>query len=134
MAEVRKTRLGQTLEALKGEKMIVIIDETGERRKGNKTDYVARQYLGSIGKIDRGIVSVNAYGVYDNITFPLMFKVFKPKETLKEDDPYKTKIELASDMITELIEFGFKTELVLDDSAECTAAFQLELNSSWVGS
>ena len=53
-------------------------------RKETKTDYVARQYLGSVGKIDNGIVSVNAYGVYKNITFPLMFKVFKPKGTLKE--------------------------------------------------
>jgi SRSO17 transposase len=46
-------------------------------KKGKRTDYVARQYLGSIGKIDSGIVSVNAYGIYQNITFPLIFKVFK---------------------------------------------------------
>lgn len=39
----------------------LVIDETGDRKKGTKTDYVARQYLGSIGKIDKGIVSVNAY-------------------------------------------------------------------------
>ncbi len=77
---------------------------------------MARQYLGSVGKIDRGIVSVNAYGVYKNITFPLIFKVFKPKGTLKSGDVYKTKIELASSMITELIEFGFNLELVLADS------------------
>ncbi len=94
----------------------MIIDETGDRKKGNRTDYVGRQYLGSVGKIDRGMVSVNAYGVYDNITFPLMFKVFKPKGTLKEDDQYQTKIELASEIITELIDFGFKVELVLADS------------------
>ena len=108
VTELRKTRLDKTLLALKGQKIIVIIDETGDRKKGNKTDYVARQYLGSIGKIDRGMVSVNAYGVYENITFPLMFKVFKPKGTLKENDQYKTKIELAAEIITELIEFGFK--------------------------
>ena len=33
-------------------------------------DSVAWQYLGSIGKINNGIVSVNADGVYENITFP----------------------------------------------------------------
>ena len=69
-----------------------------------------------MGKIDNGIVSVNAYGVYENITFPLIFKVFKPKGTLKENDTYKTKIELASSIVTELIEFGFKIDLVLADS------------------
>ena len=59
------------------------------------------------------MVSVNAYGVYCNITFPLSVKVFKPKGTLKEGDKYKTKIELASEIITELINEGFNIELVL---------------------
>lgn len=114
--KLKKKRLSLTKKALKGEKIIVVVDETGDRKKGKKTDYVARQYLGSVGKIDNGIVSVNAYGVYQNITFPLMFKVFKPKGTLKESDTYQTKIELASSIITELTEFGFKIELVLADS------------------
>lgn len=114
--ELKQRRLTLTHETLKEEKIIVVVDETGDRKKGKKTDYVARQYLGSIGKIDNGIVSVNAYGVYKNITFPLMFKVFKPRRTLKESDIYKTKIELASSIITELIEFGFQIELVLADS------------------
>ena len=114
--ELKARRLALTLEVLKEQKITVVIDETGDRKKGTKTDYVARQYLGSVGKIDRGIVSVNAYGVYKNITFPLIFKVFKPKKTLKSGDIYKTKIELASSIITELIEFGFKIELVLADS------------------
>lgn len=43
-------------------------------------------------------------------------KVFKPRGTLKENDTYKTKIELASSIVTELIELGFKIELVLADS------------------
>ncbi len=60
--------------------------------------------------------SSNAYGVYQNITFPLIFKVFKPKGTLKSGDKYQTKIELASAIITELVEFGFNIELVLADS------------------
>ena len=114
--ELKERRLALTLKALNEQKIVVVIDETGDRKKGKKTDYVARQYLGSIGKIDNGIVSVNAYGVYENITFPLIFKVFKPKGTLKKSDTYKTKIELASSIVTELIDFGFKIELVLADS------------------
>jgi SRSO17 transposase len=114
--EMKQRRLSKTLSVLKGKKIIVIIDETGDRKKGKKTDYVARQYLGSVGKIENGIVSVNAYGIYENITFPLMFKVFKPKGTLKSGDTYKTKIELASAIITELINLGFEIEVVLADS------------------
>jgi SRSO17 transposase len=113
---VRKRRLKQILSRLKGKKIKLIIDETGDRKKGKKTDYVARQYLGSIGKVDNGIVTVNAYGVYENITFPLTFKVYKPKGRLLPEDTYQTKIELASLIIEELIEYGFAIDLVLADS------------------
>jgi SRSO17 transposase len=65
--------LRRLLKALNGQAITVVLDETGDRKKGKKTDYVARQYLGSIGKVDNGIVSVNAYGVYKNISFPLVF-------------------------------------------------------------
>ncbi len=116
VTKLKERRLTLTREALKEQKITVVVDETGDRKKGKKTDYVARQYLGSLGKIDNGIVSVNAYGVYENITFPLMFKVFKPKGTLKSGDSYKTKIQIASEIITELVEFGFNIGLVLADS------------------
>lgn len=114
--QLRSRRLNEIKKALKGNAITVVIDETGDRKKGRKTDYVARQYLGSIGKIDSGIVSVNAYGVYCNITFPLIVKVFKPKGTLKSEDKYQTKIELAVEIITELMNEGFNIKLVLADS------------------
>jgi len=114
--QLRSRRLNKIKKALKGNAITVVIDETGDRKKGKKTDYVARQYLGSIGKIDNGIVSVNAYGVYCNITFPLIIKVFKPKGTLKAKDKYQTKIELAAEIITELINEGLNIKLVLADS------------------
>ena len=114
--ELKEKRLRRLLKALNGQAITVVIDETGDRKKGKKTDYVSRQYLGSIGKVDNGIVSVNAYGIYDNITFPLIFKVFKPRETLKEAETYKTKIELATEIITELMNLGLKIELILSDS------------------
>ncbi|MFP3326157.1 transposase, partial [Planococcus sp. SIMBA_160] len=62
------------------------------------------------------IVSVNAYGLWKNITFPLLFEIFKPKGTLKDGDQYKTKITIATEMMTELIELGLNIELVLADS------------------
>ena len=65
---------------MKGKKIIVVMDETGDRKKGKTTDYVSRQYLGSIGKIERGIVTVNAYGIYEQITFPLISKFLNLKE------------------------------------------------------
>ncbi|NEO01969.1 MAG: IS701 family transposase [Moorea sp. SIO3I7] len=114
--ELKKRRIKEIKSKLKGGAIKLIIDETGDRKKGNKTDYVARQYLGSVGKIDNGIVSVNAYGLYKNITFPLVVKIFKPRGTLKQEDKYKTKIDLASEIIEELVDEGLNIELVLADS------------------
>lgn len=104
------------LKILEGEEIEVIIDETGDLKKGKTTDYVKRQYIGNLGKIENGIVSVNAYGHYQGVTFPLTFKVFKPKERLKEGDTYKTKPVIAAEIIKELIELGFKIKWVLADS------------------
>jgi len=35
----------------------------GIKKKGNKTDYVKRQYIGNLGT-ENGIVVVTAYGVF----------------------------------------------------------------------
>lgn len=114
--ELKKRRLEIILKILKGRSIILIIDETGDVKKGKSTDYVKRQYIGNIGKTENGIVVVTAYGYLDGITFPLTFEIFKPKERLKELDNYKTKPEIAGEIIEELQEFGFNFELVLADS------------------
>lgn len=113
---LREQRLALILKELKGQPITLVIDETGDRKKGSTTDYVARQYIGNLGKIENGIVSVNAYGIVGALTFPLLFKVFKPKHRLKPEDVYQTKLQLAQRIIAELVELGFKIELVLGDS------------------
>ena len=75
---VRETRLWLTKLCIGEREVILCIDETGDEKKGKTTDYVSRQYIGNLGRIENGIVSVNAYRVVDGITYPLIFKVFKP--------------------------------------------------------
>ncbi len=122
--ELEKRRLNIILEILEGREIVVIVDETGDKKKGKKTDYVKRQYIGNLGKVENGIVSVNVYGYGNGVTFPLKSKVYKPKERLKEGDEYKTKPELAVEIIKELEENGFKIKRVLADSlygeSQCT--------------
>ena len=72
-------QLGVTL---KRKPIILIIDETGDKKKGDKTDYVKRQYIGNLGKKDNGIEVVTAYGVFCGMTFPLLFEVYKLRERL----------------------------------------------------
>ena len=92
------------------------IDETGDVKKGSATDYVAKQYIGNLGKTENGMVSVNAYAVVDGITYPLLFKVYKPKSRLKATDEYKTKPQLAVEIIHEVQAMGLVIERVLADS------------------
>lgn len=60
---IREQRLQLILKCLRGRKIQLIIDETGDRKKGKKTDYVSRQYIGNLGKVENGIVAVTAYGL-----------------------------------------------------------------------
>jgi len=90
--QFRARRL-ELIKQLVGKRSIILcIDETGDK-KWKSTDYVAKQYIGNLGKTDNGIVSVNAYAVVDNITYPLLFKIFKPLSRLQPGDVYKTKPE-----------------------------------------
>jgi SRSO17 transposase len=77
---------------------------------------VARQSIGRLGEIDAGLVSVNAYGVLEGITFPLTFEVFKPRPSLKATDGYQTKPQLALRLLRDLTARGFPFPLVVADS------------------
>ena len=113
---LEQRRLELILQTLQGRSIMLLIDETGDPKKGKTTDYVKRQYIGNLGKIENGIVAVTAYGLIDNMTFPLMFRVYKPRERLQEADTYQSKPQIAADMVRTLLELGFKIELVLADS------------------
>lgn len=114
--ELKKRRLALILKILNGEEIIVIVDETGDRKKGKTTDYVKRQYIGNLGKVENGIVAVTVYGIFRGMTFPLLFEVYKPRERLKEGDKYKSKPEIGGELIEKLLGLGFKIKLVLADS------------------
>lgn len=114
--ELRRRRIERLLQAITGKKIIIIIDETGDPKKGKKTDYVARQYLGKVGKVEQGIVAVVVYGVWEGITFPIIFEVYKPKSRLLPGDVYQTKTQIAAKMVREIVGMGVEIEVVLADS------------------
>ena len=114
--ELRNRRLKLILNLIRGEEIMVIIDETGDKKKGKTTDYVKRQYIGNLGKIENGIVAVTSYGLWRGITFPLIAEVYKPRERLKEGDDYKSKSQIGGEIIKKLRKMGLKIKLVLADS------------------
>ena len=58
---------------------------------------------------------MTADGVWEDITFPLTFEVYKPKECLESGDVYRSKPQIAAQMLRELRAMGFKFKLVLAD-------------------
>lgn len=114
--DFRERRLELTKKVIGEMKSILLIDESGDKKFGNTIDYVARQYIGRIGKVDKGIVYINSYALVGNIVFPLTFRVFKPQSCLRKDDVFKTKPQLAAEMIEELLDLGFRFKVVVADS------------------
>lgn len=116
VTQLRQRRLEMILNLLKGRSLVLLIDETGDVKKGRSTDYVKRQYIGNVGKKENGIVAVSAYGLFQGMVLPLTFEVYKPRERLKTGDEYRSKPQMAAAMIRELQTLGFHFDLVLADS------------------
>ncbi|BAZ70181.1 MAG: IS701 family transposase [Pelatocladus maniniholoensis HA4357-MV3] len=114
--ELRNQRLSLIRQVLQGRSFTLIIDDSGDKKKGKTTDYVDRQYIGNLGTVENGIVSINAYAFIDGLIFPLIFKIFKPPKRLKPGETFKTKPQLIAEIIEELQEKRFKFDLVLADS------------------
>lgn len=114
--QMRARRLKSLRQALGETPIILCIDETGDRKTGHTTDYIAAQYIGNLHALANGVVSVNAYGLLGTTMFPLLFRVYKPESRLKPDDVYKTKPQLAVELIEELLALGFHFSGVLADS------------------
>jgi SRSO17 transposase len=96
--------------------VILGLDETGEKQKGQTTEYVVRQYIGHLGQIENGMVSVNASGMVAEITLPILFQVLKPRQRLKEDEQYTSKPHIALELLHRLQAMGFHFEVVVADS------------------
>jgi SRSO17 transposase len=113
--DLRARRLIKLKQVVAERAFTLCLDETGDRKKGKTTDSVASQYIGNSGKLANGIVSVNASGVLDQITFPLLFKVYNPRTRFKPEDTCKTKPTLAVEIIQELQQWGLQFDVVLAD-------------------
>jgi SRSO17 transposase len=99
---------------------VLVIDDTGDRKDGCFTDHVARQYLGSVGKIDNGIVAVTTLWANEQRYYPLHVVPYTPECRLpggKQDPAFHTKPRLALDLIERAKAAGIAFEAIVADSA-----------------
>jgi hypothetical protein len=96
----------------------LVIDETGDRKDGTKTAHVARQYLGSRGKIERGIVAVTSLWADERVYYPLHVRPYTPGERLpqgKADPAFRTKPQLAAELVDAALDVGVSFRAVVAD-------------------
>ncbi|WP_053197302.1 IS701 family transposase [Streptomyces viridochromogenes] len=50
---------------------VLVVDDSGDRKDGTATAHVGKQYLGSVGKIDRGVVTVTTCWADERVYYPV---------------------------------------------------------------
>jgi hypothetical protein len=98
---------------------VLAIDETGDRKWGKKTAHVGRQYLGSIGKVDNGVVSVSSLWADERVYYPLAVEPFTPKQHFARgmaDPAYRTKPQIALELVTQAVKDELPFRAVVADS------------------
>lgn len=115
----------------------LVIDETGDRKDGTKTAHVGRQYLGSVGKIDNGVVSVGARWADERVYYPVDVEPYPPAHWFargKSDPAFRTKPQIALALVEQAVAAGTPFRAVV---ADCFYGehdpFRLGLHSQGIG-
>src|SRR5919205_916398 len=96
----------------------LVIDETGDRKDGTKIAHVGKQYLGGIGKVDNGVVSVSSLWADERLYYPLEVEPYTPAhhfEGGKKGPKFRTKPKIALDLVESAIEIGIPFRAVVAD-------------------
>src|SRR3954464_1783663 len=81
---------------------VLVLDDTGDRKAGTKTAHVARQYLGSVGKIDNAIVAVTTVWADERVYYPVHLQPYTPASRLprgKADPAFRTQPQVAEALV-----------------------------------
>ena len=120
--EVNERRLELLLEdpatAANG-KGVLVVDEHGDRKWGKRTAHVGRQWLANIGKTDNGVVSVSSLWADEGAYYPLEVEPYTPAhhfEAGKSDRRFRTKLNIARQLVERSVEMGVPFRAVVADS------------------
>jgi SRSO17 transposase len=101
------------------EQGVLVVDDSGDRKDGHATAHVARQYLGSVGKTDNGIVVVSTLWADQRVYYPLHVAAYTPAGRLpagRNDPGFATKPQLAAELIRRAVAAGVGFAAVVADS------------------
>lgn len=97
---------------------VLIVDETGDRKRGNNIVLAANQYIGKLGHTANGVVAVTSHWTDGTRHVPVGVRPYRPAVRLplgKTDPAFATKPELAWELIQEARAAGIPFGLVVAD-------------------
>ena len=97
----------------------LVIDETGDRKDGKATAHVGKQWLGGIGKVENGVVSVSSLWADESVYYPLRVEPYTPAHHFaggKRDANFRTKPTIAFELVEKAIEKEVAFRAVVADS------------------
>jgi hypothetical protein len=97
---------------------VLVLDDTGDRKAGTATAHVARQWLGSLGKTDNGIVAVTSLWADERGYWPVHVVPYTPASRLpkgRTDPGFQTKPQLAVDLLQAARQAGIGFRAVVAD-------------------
>jgi SRSO17 transposase len=115
----RLSLLRQDPSTAPNEQGVLVIDETGDRKDGHHTAHVGRQYLGNVGKIDNGVVSVTSLWADAQVYYPLSIEPYTPESYFakgRNDPAFRTKLKIALQLVQQAIEEGWPFRAVVADN------------------
>ena len=98
---------------------VLIVDETGDPKRGHRIVLAAQQYLGKLGHVANGVVAVTSHWADGSRHVPLGVKPYRPASRLlkgRKDPDFHTKPALAWQLIEEARAAGIPFRLVVADS------------------
>ncbi len=98
---------------------VLIVDETGDPKRGQRIVLAAQQYLGKLGHVANGVVAVTSHWTDGSRHVPLGVKPYRPESRLprgRKDPAFHTKPQLAWQLIAEARAAGIPFRLVVADS------------------
>jgi SRSO17 transposase len=96
----------------------LVLDDSGDRKAGRHTAHVARQWLGSLGKTDNGIVAVSSLWADERVYWPIDVVPYTPASRLprgRTDPAFRTKPQLAAELVAAARAAGILFRAVVAD-------------------
>jgi SRSO17 transposase len=98
---------------------VLVIDEHGDRKRGQKTAHSGRQYLANVGKTDNGVVSVTSLWADEDVYYPLDFEPYTPADYFaegKQDPAFRTKLKIALQLVQRAVQAHISFRAVVADN------------------